>query len=287
MDNKNLAAAYKHGVTKAITAPVLSSGGAGGVSAGFLTRAGTVLEKGAVWADEVAVHYKLTPSVRGGKTTSISSAVGALRSSLLKAASSNETDTDKYSEESYLKKGVSGTLPLAISVNSADTIAALLRVKEQVEAETSTPLRIVIIGGAESHVVASALAKAGVGVVLAPLLPYAESWDQRRSLTGAPLTNGTAINVLLDAGVLVAIGTSEDWQARDLGLSAGIAYANGEGRLSPTEALGLVGRNVYELLGLKSDTDTGDFVVYEGNPLEIKSTIVAIGGKSGIVSVYV
>ncbi len=114
---------------------------------------------------------------------------------------------------------------------------------------------MVVIGGAEAHLLASELAAAGVGVVLAPLQSYATSWDQRRALSGAPLTNGTAVDALVRAGVVTAIGLEEDWIIRDLGLLAGIAYKNGGGWLSQKKALDLVSTNVYKMLGIEGPSE--------------------------------
>ncbi|KAF4546536.1 Amidohydrolase 1 [Lasiodiplodia theobromae] len=313
LDTKQLAAAHRRGVTRAISAPSSSAGGSRGVSVGFRTHhsgAQHSLADGAVWADEVAVHYSFGPGVKDGKTPSLSSAVGALRDSLLEAAaaslngsdSSAEKPTDRYTEQSYLRKVVAGDLALVIDVDSADTIAALLRVKADVEAflaesssssSSSSSIRLALIGASEAHLLAPQLAAARVGVVLAPLLQYAQHWDQRRSLTGAPLTNGTTVDKLLDAGVTTAIGVAESWEVRDLGLMAGWAYANGEGRLSEREAVGLVSGNVWEVLGLKGKAQgereggrKGDWVVWEGSPLEIGGRVVGVGEGRGAVTLF-
>ena len=165
LDTKNLKAAYSHGVTKAISPPTFWYGGFKGVSAGFLTNALHAQDKGAVWADEVALHYTLTKT---DKVTSLSGAVGQLKAKLIKAVSANETQL--VGEEKYLKRVVKGDMPLAIHIHSADLIASLLRVKEEVEAaiheQTSSnaaEIRLIIIGGAESHILADSLAKARIG----------------------------------------------------------------------------------------------------------------------------
>ncbi|PKS13257.1 hypothetical protein jhhlp_000028 [Lomentospora prolificans] len=286
LDSKKLHVAHRYGVTKAISAPRHSGGiSRHGTGVGFRTGAKHALLDDAVWGDDVSVHYSLTLNAKTGDTPSISSAVGALRSKLLEAISSDDKVTDPYSEKAFLKKVVQGELPLILSAHSANTIAAVIRLKSDVEkaitesGSSETKLRIAILGGAESHIVAKELAQADVGVVLAPLLPYSTSWEERRSLTGAPLTNGTAVDALVDAGVVVAIGLYEDWVVRDLALHAGIAYRNGEGRLSEREALGLISTNVYKLLGIDEPKGAGttDFVVFEGNPLEIDSRIKAVG----------
>lgn len=287
-DNKQTGAAYSHGVTKAISPPQ----GFRGISTGFRTGAKHALEKDAVFADEVAVHYDLSLGAKGGKTPSISSAVGTLRRSLMEALHSNETIKDPSSEKAFLKKVVAGKIPLVLNVHSADTMASIIRLKKEVEGAglhgEDVSLRLIIYGAAESHLVADELAAADIPVVLAPLLAYSQSWDQRRSLTGAPLTNGTAIDHLLAAGVATAIGVVEVWETRDLPLLAGVAFKNSEGKLSEKEALGLIGSNIYKMLGLDAeDNAMDDFVVYEGSPLEIGSQIRAVGNGEGGVSVWV
>lgn len=280
-DSKQLAAAYSHGVTKAISPPQ----GDRGVSAGFKTGAKHALEKGAVFDEAASVHYDLTLEAKNEKTSSISSAVGSLRKALFDAMTTNETYP--YSEKAALKKVVEGALPLVLTVHSADTIANVIKLQHDLKKAGAGP-RIIILGGAESHILATELADAGIAVVLAPLLAYAQTWDQRRSLTGAPLTNGTAIDHLLDAGVHVAIGVDETWETRDLRLAAAIAYRNGEGRLSEREAFDLVGANIYEMLGLKEKSSSGsEFVVFEGNPLEIGARVRAVGGGADKIHVWV
>jgi len=292
---KQLRATFAHGVTKAISAPGFREEGHRGVSVGFSTGASHSLEKGSVWADEVSLHYTLTLAAKHDKTPSISSAIGELRQKLFSAASTTDAIKDTYSEASFLKDVTNGEMPLVITVNSADTIAALLRLKAELELHIKSTkhsanskegkINLVILGGAESHLVAKEIAAAGVSVILAPLLEYSRAWDSRRSLTGAPLTNGTTIDALLDAGVLTAIASSpgESWEVRDLNLMAGIVYKNSGGKLSQSDALGLIGKNFEKILGIKTPQD--EFVVFEGSPLEIGGRVKAVGSQ-GRVSVF-
>ncbi|MCJ1297026.1 hypothetical protein MMC34_008595, partial [Xylographa carneopallida] len=292
LDTKQLVAAYAHGVVRAITAPSAKRGSSRGVSVGFMTGASNVIDDGAVFADEVAVHYPLTISAKSEKTPSISGLIGSLRKGLLNAVRSNGTIHDNFSEEAYLKKVVLGDLPLVLSIHSSDTIAAVLRVKKEVEAALGAlaihrKLRVVIIGGAESYLVANEIAAAGVGIILSPLQPYSSSWDQRRSLTGAPLTNGTALEQLLDAGASVAIGVGpENSDARNLRLMAGIAFHNSGGRLTELQAMELVGTNIYRMLGLNESVVTRDFAIFEGSPLEIGSELIAVGHGGDAISIW-
>lgn len=295
LDSKSLKAAYAHGVTRAISAPAYDEGGHKGVSVGFRVNAKHGLEKHAVFEDEAAVHYTLTLDARRGSTPSISSLVNALETKLIQALSTNDATTSEDLEASSLYRVVHGELPLVITVHKTDTIASLLRLKSTIDARISESgksshagLQLVLLGAAEAHLLAPEIAAANVSVVLAPPFPYSETWDQRRSLTGAPLTNGTAIDVLHDAGVKFALGTAEDWQTRDLYLFAGIAHANSGGKIGEKEALDLVSGNVYDILGLGKEKggSKGEWVVFEGSPLEIRSRVVAVADGRGKVDVW-
>ncbi|KAI1842532.1 hypothetical protein JX265_012656 [Neoarthrinium moseri] len=285
LDTKKLHYAHIYGVTRAISAPKFTGGATHfGTSVGFKTGALHTLQEGAIFADDVAVHYTLddTSKRAGG---SVSAALGSLRHKLLKAVEANDTASDPFSEEAFLRRVVTGHLPLSLTVHSADGIAGALKLKKLVEEAGKSEITLVIIGGAESYLLADELAAAKVGVVLAPLLSYRNSWDERRALTGAPLTNGTAVDKLIDAGVVTAIGLEEDWLVRDMAILAGIAYTNGGGRLTEKEALDLVGGNVYKILGIKAPEPAEDFVVFEGNPLEIGAHIRAVGSSSKSVTI--
>ncbi|EME89098.1 uncharacterized protein MYCFIDRAFT_25199 [Pseudocercospora fijiensis CIRAD86] len=290
-EGKNLAAAYRHGVTKAITAPKFAYADHKGISAGFRVGAKHALEKGAIFNPHIALHYTLTSDVKSAKTPSISSAIAELRSKLLKAITTSQKEGEiQPAEEVALSKVVNGSLPLVLGIHSADTIASILRLKSEIDTATNSTLRLAILGGAESYILANELAAADVGVILAPLFSYAATWDQRRALTGAPLTNGTAIDVLHAAGVKVAIGVDEDWEARDLFLQAGIVQINSGGKIDEKEALALASRNICEILGLEGleekGSDLGEFVVFDGNPLTINGQVRAVADGRGLVSVW-
>lgn len=287
LDTKKLLVSHRYGVTRAITAPKYSAYGTGrlGTSVGFRTSARTALEEGAVFGEDIALHYSLTDNSKTPASPSMSALIGAFRTKLLDAiATMNEsTIADPTSEAAFLQRVVKGHMPLVLNAHKADTIAAILRVKSAAEDASSIPLRMLLIGGAEAHLLAAELAEAGVGVVLAPLLSYRSEWEERRALTGAPITNGTGVDVLLDAGVRVAIGLEEDWVVRDLGLLAGVVWRNGQGRVKEEEAMALVGGNIYAMLGIEEE-EGADFVVWEGSPLEIGGRVRGVG-SGGTVDV--
>ncbi|KAK5684765.1 hypothetical protein LTS10_002839 [Elasticomyces elasticus] len=289
LEGKGLAAAYRHGVTRAISAPERKEGGSQGVSVGFRIGAKRSLADGAIFREDVGVHYTFTLDAKNEKTPSISSAIGTLREKLLKATGPRrpaKPDEWLLSLEARLLNLVGHrNFPLILTVHSADTISTLLRLKAEFEAARNGRIRMIIHGGAESHLVADELAASDVSVILAPMLAYSTTWDQRRSLTGAPLTNGTAVDALFAAGVKIAIATAEDWETRDLDLLAGIAHINSGGKISEKEALAMVSTNIYEMLGLEQPA-TDEFVVYDSNPMQIDGRVRAVADGKGTVSVW-
>lgn len=300
LGSKKLQAGANYGVTRAISAPAFGGTGSHhGVSVGFVTTAETALDEGAVFAEDVALHYTLDSNVRSAGA-SYSASFGDLRTKLISALTITDPVVNPFSEYAYLKSVIAGDMVLALTIQSADGIATALRIKSEIEkllesseynvhktGDGEPKLKMAIIGASESWMVAQQLAAADVGVILSPYQSPGDSWDMRRSLPGAPLSNGTTIDHLVKAGVLVGVGLQEDWQVRDLGLTAGTAFRNGEGRLSEKEALDIVSGNIYKILGVKTkkESDEGHFVVHEGNPLEIGSRVKAVGsGRDKILA---
>lgn len=293
LDSKKLDAAFKAGVTRAISAPKFSGGGTHhGTSVGFITNARTSLdswqETDAVFAEDIAVHYTFDFNAHVVKG-SLSAAFGELRAKMISLSQSEDVFIP-YSEGVFLKETLDGRRTLALTMHSADAIASALRIRRDLFNlnQGHHHINLVIIGGAEAHLVADKLAASDVGVILTPLQAMGDSWDSHRAISGAPLTNGTNIDRLLDAGVRVAIGLKEDWEVRDLGFAAGTAWRNSGGKLSEKQALDLISTNVYEILGVKvkSAKESGHFVISEGSPLDIGSRVRAVSAGWGKMAVF-
>lgn len=98
----------------------------------------------------------------------------------------------------------------------------------EIEEHTGNPLRLVISGASEAHILASELGHAGIGVIQRAH-QYPGSWDAMRTLPGPPLVARSAINVLMDANVTVGLEITEGWEARntrfDLGWVSVTRYA--------------------------------------------------------------
>ena len=81
-------------------------------------------------------------------------------------------------------------------------MATLLELKAEVEALHARPLRLVLHGAKEAHLLAPELARANVSVIVGPARAQPLDWDSRRVLAGVPLTGETTLSALKKAGVV-------------------------------------------------------------------------------------
>jgi len=243
-----------------------------GVSVGFATEGKEGLLEGAVWRDDVALHFTVGQRAKGPDATkTISTEIAKLRGIL----------TDNVGKDNVFGRAANGSLPLVVHVDNEYDILQLIKLK------TDYPdVNLVLLGGAEAHLVAADLATSMTPLILTRNRDAPDTFEKRHALPGPPLSRSPAA-VLAEAGVEfgIAIVDSEgDSHIHNLAIEAGIAakYAG----LSEREAVDLVSRNIEKILGL--NTEDGkvkeDTVVWEGNPLELGASVVlSISGKGGVV----
>lgn len=256
--------AYRAGVTSAVTAPA-SNGLVAGLSTIFSTGAAHGLQAGAVVQDVAALHVSI--SHRWSGSPSVSTQIAALRNLLL-----HSNDGTPFNQ------AAKGEIPLVVETANVDIIVSLLKLKAQVDTNTSSNIRLVISGAAETHVLSKELAAAGVGVIMSPSRPFPEDWQSRRILPGPPLTNDSAISTLLDHGVTVGIGILEPWSARSTRFDIAWAALESDGKISKAQALALASTNLEKLLGA---TAQGDLVVTRGGTiLDFEAKVVGVISQS-------
>lgn len=133
-----------------------------------------------------------------------------------------------------------------------------------------TRAHIVIMGGAEAHLLAAELAAADMPVIVAPFWGCEPLfWDGRNCLPGPPLTQRLGPQVLIDAGVTTAISNWDDTNNHIRNSVWEAGWIAGPGNQSL--ALDLVSKNIEDILQLGR---TKDFVIYEGNPFEFGSRVI-------------
>ncbi|MEZ5896462.1 MAG: amidohydrolase family protein [Parvularculaceae bacterium] len=161
-----------------------------------------------------------------------------------------------------------GQQPLIVSVNSAEDIRRLLALKN------ANNLNVIVLGGAEAHLVARELAAANVPVILDPFLNLPEQFEDLAA------TQKNAAR-LAAAGVKIAFYNppSGSHNLRSLPQLAGNAVANG---LAYEAALAALTYNPAKMYGLESRYGSievgkaGDVVVWDGDPLETASRPLAV-----------
>lgn len=229
---------------------------------------------------EAALHF----TINHGSKLTVSQQIAGIRELLLRHA-------DKNDESNVFARAAQGKLPVVVETNDKDEIASIIQMKQQV----LNKVQFIILGGAESHLVAKHLARNRIPVILMPARCYASTWQSRLCLYGPPLTPETVLDVLVRHGVTVGLASTEfeNGDARNLIWEAGWNLAH-NAHLSEEEAIGLVTWNVAEMFGLdrpENPSPAGvlrqgrkaDFVAYNGNPFEFGTSVLMVygGGHSG------
>ena len=154
---------------------------------------------------------------------------------------------------------LAGTQPLVVEVNRASDIRAVLKLKSDYPA-----LKLIIAGGAEAWMVADALAKAGVSVLMDPMQNLPGTFDALAIRIDGPA-------LLAKAGVKLLFRGEDSHKAFLVRQGAGTAVANG---LDYDAALKAMTVNIAEAFGIanygaiKAGNDA-DLVIWDGDPLEV------------------
>ncbi|KAJ3975165.1 carbohydrate esterase family 9 protein [Lentinula raphanica] len=245
-----------------------------GLSTTFSTNAAHALEPQAIVQTETALHVRISRprfDVRG-PATSVSSQLAALRR-LLYGWESRDTDTGVY-----FRKAAEGVIPLVVEVHNADIMASLIMLRAEVDAKIGGQMRMVFTGATEAWLLAKELNQARVGVILTSLKPVAATWDQRRILPGPPLTNETALSILLNSGVVVGLGVDHPQMAVETRFQLAQAYHDSMTSATAREVYGLATTNLERLLGVKGiDPSSADLVAFDGGSVfNLSSKVVAV-----------
>lgn len=264
--------ALREGITTGVTPP--STGEfLSGLSFSFSLGAAHALEKGAIGNPAAALHIRIVGSGQeegeGETSMSVATAIAALRRLLHGEAGKGEV-------AAAFARVANGELRLVVTASSADTIAALIRLKR-----TVPNMRLTINQAHEAWLLADELAAEDIGVIVSPPRSFPASWDQRRILPGPPLTNMTLPAYLHTRGVKVGLGIREECDARLTRFESAMAYASAPTTFSRQDAIDLVSANLVEVLGLndglhaKESVDLG-FVAYEGDMFSFEGRVRAV-----------
>ncbi|KAL7282640.1 hypothetical protein ACG7TL_004113 [Trametes sanguinea] len=281
---RNALLAHRAGVTYATTSfvksPLFLRGKLiGGLSTTFRSGAPHALERTAIIKPVTALHVsigRVPPSSYVPHAPSLSMQIATLRHLLL------DGEDPRTPTGEWFKKAAEGTVPFVIDVSSADIMASLIRLKNEVEEKRGTYMRMVFSRATEAHLLAEEIAHAGIGIILTPSRQYSWSWEDRRTLGGPPLTNSTALATLMKHGVTVGLGSWEAEHVRATRFDVGLAILESNNWINKRQAYELVSSNLEKLLDLEGWIgDYGDLVAYEGgSALDFTSKPVAIASPA-------
>ncbi|KAJ8058223.1 hypothetical protein OCU04_012419 [Sclerotinia nivalis] len=269
LDGRGFSRARLGGVTKVITAPI-SESFFGGVSTGIKTSGKHNILDGGIFQDDVALHFSVGQMAKRFESIpTVSSAIAKLQQILLVNVGKNNV----YGTVA------NGTFPLVVHVDNEYDILQLIKLKN----DHPLPLNLVLLGGAGAHLVAEEIAKSKTPLILTRNRGAPDTYEKRNALSGPPLTRSPAA-VLTDAGVFFALaieGEGSESHIHNLAIEAG--WAAKYSSLGKREAVDLVSRNVEKILDLKVMEETRDFVIWEGDPLQLGASVVFSmeGGKFG------
>jgi imidazolonepropionase-like amidohydrolase len=280
--NSRVVTACRNGAVTTLVARPLGRALISGQSVAF-TAHGTTIDDALV-KSPVAAHAHVGAHAavpKGGIVLSRSGQIAGLRQALRDAqavatASRPDPQLAKLARDGATKAlvaVVTGKIPLAVHVNKADSIAAVLRLAAELK------IRVVIVGGAEAHLVAHRLAASKTPVILSPAIARPYSFDTLRAVDDNAAR-------LFRAGVQLALSTGSSHNARHLRWAAGWAVASG---LPHAEALRAITTTPAQILGLGANVGTlkvgGDatFAVFTGDPLSVRSRIKAVIVRGALV----
>ncbi|MFK7929036.1 MAG: amidohydrolase family protein [Myxococcota bacterium] len=253
------------GVTSAVVRP---SGGRIAGLAAFVTLAGQTQAE-AIDDEVVAVVASIGGSSRARSMAELRAVLEDARLYARNRAAFERRATRDYvashRDLEALQPVVRGQVPLVVEADRAADIEALARLAKEQD------IRLILEGGAEAWMHASALADAEIGVIVDPMVYGAGGFNQRY---------GRADNakLLADAGVPVMLSTFSSHNARLLRTQAGnavrggMAYSDALRAITRTPARAFGQTNVGEL----SAGQVANVVVWSGDPLELRTSAQAV-----------
>ena len=176
----------------------------------------------------------------------------------------NSSENWDFEMECY-RELFEGKIPLKAHVHRADDIFTAIRIANEFG------LDITLDHCTEGHLIAESIAESGFPAIVGPSLASRSKDEVSRS-------DFKTAGILQKAGVLVAITTDHPVsRIQYLPLCAGLAAKEGMGEWGALRAITIDAARICRVdkrLGSLKVGKDADIVIYDGNPLEIKSSVV-------------
>lgn len=201
------------------------------------------------------------PSSRMGIASLIREELFRARQYFSQNWSGNEDFTLECYKELFEKK-----IPLKAHVHRTDDILTAIRIAKEFD------LELTLDHCTEGHLIAQEIAQSGFPAIVGPSLAS-------RNKNEVSLSDFKTAGILHDAGVRVAITTDHPVsRIQYLPLCAGLASKEGLGETAALRAITIDAAKICRVdnrIGSLKEGKDADIVIFEGNPLEINSTVKA------------
>lgn len=260
-----------HGLTRAMAAPESSVSNIYGIAATVRMKRGLDL----VAHPKTALVVDLGESGAQKSGGSRITALMRVRALLERAKAGRDQASAAQSGVDALSLVLRGDMPLAVIADRA------VDIRNAIEIARDFDVRVVVLGGAESWIVAGELARANVAVVLDPALTYPDKFET----LGA---RGDTPRLLEQAGVEFAFSMPRATGRRTPGfshnagrirISAGVAVSNGLSYERAIEALTASPARIWgegHRYGQIAPGMEADIVIWDGDPLEIDTVPLTV-----------
>lgn len=179
--------------------------------------------------------------------------------------SQNQSNSADFSSECY-RELFEKNIPLKAHAHRTDDILTAIRIAKEFD------LDLTLDHCTEGHLIAEEIAKSGFPAIVGPSLAS-------RNKDEVSCSDFKTAGILHDAGVRVAITTDHPVsRIQYLPLCAGIAAKEGLGEAAALRAITIDAARICRVdhrLGSLKEGKDADIVIFDGNPLEIKSNIKA------------
>lgn len=179
--------------------------------------------------------------------------------------SQNQSGNEDFKLECY-KELFEKKIPLKAHVHRTDDILTAIRIAKEFD------LELTLDHCTEGHLIAQEIAQSGFPAIVGPSLAS-------RNKNEVSLSDFKTAGILHDAGVKVAITTDHPVsRIQYLPLCAGLASKEGLGETAALRAITIDAAKICRVdnrIGSLKEGKDADIAIFEGNPLEINSTVKA------------
>jgi len=258
--NRHMSATWAGGVTTVVTSPQGNNLVAGQAVAFYAH--GTTMDD-AVAKTVVSLDIHIGNNAKtGGGLGSISGQISQLRDLFIMNSGNHSVGP--------VADALNKIIPVVAHVQQVDEIASVVRLRNEFG------FNLIIMGGAEAHLIAPILAANNVSVILSPARANPSTFETWRAVTNAA-------SILYSASVSVALATDDAAETRNIRWEAGLQVEEG---LPYEQGIASITKYPAKLFGLDSmGTGTvqvgymANFVAYDWDPLYFGSDvkILALG----------